>query len=68
MGLGLAACQAGTKSWAEMSCAALSPVFMIWVMVGATKRQDKDQAERNEGNDKYQAWMRSTWALVPKLW
>jgi steroid 5-alpha reductase family enzyme len=56
-----------TASWTTSLIGATSPLFMIWVMCGAAKRLDADQATRNAGNEKYQSWVKSTYSLLPKL-
>ena len=64
---GLLAPSIDSSSWSQVLLGAVSPLFMIWVMLGAAKRLDKDQAERQKGNDKYQKWVDSTHSLLPKL-
>jgi steroid 5-alpha reductase family enzyme len=60
-------CCSTTSTWAAGMAGVSSPLFMIWVMCGAAKRQDTDQASRNIGNDKYQAWVKNTYSLLPKF-
>ena len=64
---GLLAPSIDSSSWSQVLIGAASPLFMIWVMLGAAKRLDKDQAERQKGNDKYEQWVASTHSLLPKL-
>ena len=66
-GLLLTPSTAESAPWSQVLLAAASPLFMVSVMVGAAKRLDKDQAERQKGNEKYEKWALSTHSLLPKL-
>ena len=64
-GLLLAPASTGSVPWPQVALAAASPLFMISVMLGAAQRLDKDQAERQRGDEKYEKWVQSTRSLIP---
>ena len=49
----------------DQMLAMLAPCFMVWVMLGAAKRLDKEGAEKYKDHSKYKAWRESTSSLFP---
>lgn len=54
-------------SLSEQLIAMVSPLFMVWVMLGAAKRLDRTADEKYGDNALYKKWAESTPSLVPGL-